>query len=83
MSASAIVTVLIPIAFVILPLLQKEVAIILALVTSTGIFLPVSDIPTAIAYSTGFLDQKDFRIGGLVTGLLGPMLIILWVTLVS
>jgi solute carrier family 13 (sodium-dependent dicarboxylate transporter), member 2/3/5 len=83
MSASAIVTVLIPIAFVLLPLLQKDVAIILALVTSTGIFLPVSDIPTAIAYSTGFLDQKDFRIGGLVTGLLGPMLIILWVTLVS
>src|SRR4030095_15276810 len=35
MSASAIVTVLIPVAFVILPSLQKEVAIILALVTST------------------------------------------------
>jgi len=79
MSASAIVSVLIPVAFAILPGLQKEVAIILALVTSTGIFLPVSDIPTAIAYSTGFLDQKDFRIGGLVTGLLGPLLIILWV----
>ncbi len=83
MSASAIVTVLIPIAFVIMPGLQKEVAIILGLVTSTGIFLPVSDIPTAIAYSTGYLEAKDFRIGGLVTGLLGPLLIILWVTLVS
>lgn len=83
MSASAIVTVLIPVAFAILPALQKEVAIILALVTSTGIFLPVSDIPTAIAYSTGFLDQKDFRIGGLVTGLLGPLLIILWVIFIS
>lgn len=83
MSASAIVTVLIPLAFVILPSLQKEVAIILALVTSTGIFLPVSDIPTAIAYSTGFLDQKDFRVGGLVTGLLGPLLIMLWVILTS
>jgi len=83
MSASAIVTVLIPVAFAILPALQKEAAIILALVTSTGIFLPVSDIPTAIAYSTGFLDQKDFRIGGLVTGLLGPLLIILWVMCIS
>lgn len=83
MSASAIVTVLIPIAFVILPNLQKEAAIVLALVTSAGIFLPVSDIPTAIAYSTGFLDQKDFRIGGLVTGLLGPLFIILWVLFVS
>jgi len=83
MSASAIVTVLIPLAFVILPSLQKEVAIILALVTSTGIFLPVSDIPTAIAYSTGYLDQKDFRIGGTVTGVLGPLLIMLWVIFVS
>src|SRR5262245_2273849 len=82
MSASAIVTVLIPIAFVILPSMQKELAIILGLVTSTGIFLPVSDIPTAIAYSTGHLEQKDFRVGGLVTGLLGPLFIILWVTLV-
>ena len=83
MSASAIVTVLIPIAFVIMPGLQKEAAIILGLVTSTGIFLPVSDIPTAMAYSTGLLDQKDFRVGGLVTGVLGPLFIILWVTLVA
>jgi solute carrier family 13 (sodium-dependent dicarboxylate transporter), member 2/3/5 len=83
MSASAIVMVLIPLAFAILPALKKEVAIILALVTSSGMFLPVSDIPTAIAYSTGMLEQKDFRIGGTVTGILGPLLIILWVTFIA
>jgi sodium-dependent dicarboxylate transporter 2/3/5 len=83
MSASAITTVLIPIAFAILPALQKEVAIIIALSTSAGIFLPVSDIPNAIAYGTGYLKQKDFLIGGLLVGVLGPLLIILWVTFVS
>lgn len=83
MSASASVTVLIPIAFVILPSLQKEAAIILPLATSTGMFLPVSDIPNSIAYSTGYLDQKDFLKTGRIAGLIGPPLIILWVLCIS
>ncbi|MFL5809823.1 MAG: SLC13 family permease, partial [Flavisolibacter sp.] len=58
MSASAIASVLIPIFIVIFPVLQKEVAIIFALVTSAGLFLPVSDIPNSIAYSTGYLKQN-------------------------
>jgi solute carrier family 13 (sodium-dependent dicarboxylate transporter), member 2/3/5 len=83
MSASAITSVLIPIFIIILPTLQKEVAIIIALVTSAGLFLPVSDIPNSIAYSTGYLEQKDFLKSGAFVGLLGPLLIIIWVTLVS
>jgi len=82
MSASAITSVLIPIFIIILPALQKEVAIIIALVTSAGLFLPVSDIPNSIAYSTGYLEQKDFLKSGLFVGLFGPLLIILWITLV-
>jgi len=78
MSASAIVTILIPLLFSMLPGMQKEAAIILALVTSMGAFLPVSDIPNSIAYSTGYLDQKDFLKSGLLVGLAGPLLIILW-----
>jgi sodium-dependent dicarboxylate transporter 2/3/5 len=83
MSASAIVSVLIPIAFVIFPDFQKEVAIIIALVTSAGMFLPVSDIPNSIVYSTGYLEQTDLMKSGAVVGLLGPLLIILWVMFVS
>jgi len=82
MSASAITSVLIPIFIIMLPALQKEVAVIIALVTSAGLFLPVSDIPNSIAYSTGYLKQNDFLKSGLFVGLLGPMLIILWITLV-
>jgi len=82
MSASAIVTILIPLVFVMLPNLQKESAVILALVTSMGAFLPVSDIPNSIVYSTGYLDQKDFLKSGMLVGLLGPLLIILWAAFV-
>jgi len=83
MSASAIVTVLLPLSFALIPALQKEVAIIIALVTSAGMLLPVSDIPNAIAYSTGNLNQKDFRIVGLVVGILGPLLIIFWLKFIA
>jgi sodium-dependent dicarboxylate transporter 2/3/5 len=83
MSASAIVTVFVPIAFVLLPALQKEAAIIIALATSAGMFLPVSDIPNSIVHATGYIEQKDFLKSGLLVGLLGPALMILWVLFVS
>jgi sodium-dependent dicarboxylate transporter 2/3/5 len=83
MSASAIVTVFVPIAFVLLPALQKEAAIIIALATSAGMFLPVSDIPNSIVHATGYIEQKDFLKSGLVVGLLGPALIIVWILFVS
>jgi solute carrier family 13 (sodium-dependent dicarboxylate transporter), member 2/3/5 len=38
--------------------------------------------PNAMAYSTGLLEQKDFRIGGILVGFLGPVLAILWIFLV-
>ena len=82
MSASAIVTILIPLLFSMLPGFQKQSAIILALVTSMGAFLPVSDIPNSIVYSTGYLEQRDFLKSGLLVGVLGPLLIILWATFV-
>jgi sodium-dependent dicarboxylate transporter 2/3/5 len=47
------------------------------------VLLPVSNIPTAIAYSTGLVDSKDVVLGGTVIGVLGPALIILWVLFVS
>ena len=82
MSASAIVTILIPLLFAMLPGLQKEAAIVLALVTSMGAFLPVSDIPNSIVYSTGYLQQRDFLKSGLLVGLIGPLLIIFWAAMV-
>ena len=83
MSNTATCTVLIPLGMAILPMQQTEIAMIVGLSASTSLFLPVSTPPNAIAYSTGLIEQKDFRTGGILIGLLGPALIVLWVLLLS
>lgn len=83
MSHTATSTVLIPLGMAILPERGLEVAMIIALSSSTALFLPVSTPPNAIAYSTGMIELKDFRLGGALIGLLGPALIIGWVLLIS
>jgi len=81
MSNTATSTVLIPLGIAILIGFEKPIAIIIGISASTALFLPVSTPPNAIAYSTGFLKISDFRIGGLLVGLLGPLLAVLWVLL--
>jgi solute carrier family 13 (sodium-dependent dicarboxylate transporter), member 2/3/5 len=83
MSNSAASTVMIPLGMAILVGYEKEIALIIAFSASTAMFLPVSSPPNAIAYSTGLIEQKDFRIGGILVGVLGPMLAILWVLLIT
>jgi sodium-dependent dicarboxylate transporter 2/3/5 len=83
MSNTAISTVLVPLGMAILLTSQWEIAMIIALSSSTALLLPVSTPPNAIAYATGMLDQKDFRLGGIMIGLLGPALVILWVLLMT
>jgi sodium-dependent dicarboxylate transporter 2/3/5 len=48
-----------------------------ALCASCAMILPVSTPPNAIAFSSGKLNSKDFILIGLVAGLLGPILILL------
>ncbi len=79
MSHTATSTVLIPLGMAILVNAQSEVALIIGLAASTALFLPVSTPPNAIAYSTEMLDIKDFRTGGILVGVLGPILIVLWI----
>lgn len=83
MSNTAASTVMIPLGMAILVGFKSEVALIIALSASTALFLPVSSPSNAIVYSTGFLEQKDFRIGGIVVGLVGPLLAVIWVLLLS
>jgi sodium-dependent dicarboxylate transporter 2/3/5 len=83
MSNTAASTVMIPLGMAILVGFKTEIALIVALSASTAMFLPVSTPPNAIAFSTGLLEQRDFRIGGFLIGLLGPLLAILWVLLIS
>jgi len=81
MSNTATCTVLIPLGIAILTGYETQIAIIIGLAASTALFLPVSTPPNAIAYSTGFLKISDFRVGGFVVGVIGPLLAILWVLL--
>ena len=83
MSHTATSTVLIPLGMAILVNAQSEVALIIGLAASTALFLPVSTPPNAIAFSTEMLEIKDFRTGGILVGLLGPLLIVLWILFVS
>jgi len=83
MSHTAASTVLIPLGIAILPKNATEICLIIGLSSSTALFLPVSTPPNAIAYSTGLIEQRDLRLGGFLIGLLGPVLIILWVMLLG
>jgi len=83
MSNTAASTVMIPLGMAIMVGYEQQIALIIAFSASTAMFLPVSSPPNAIAFSTGLLEQKDFRIGGILVGVLGPILAILWVMLIS
>ena len=83
MSNSATATVLIPLGMAILIGFESQVAIAIGLATSTALFLPVSTPPNAIVYSTGLLEQKDFRIGGILIAIHGPLLAVLWVVFLT
>jgi len=75
MSNTATATVLIPIGIILTYQHPVVLPLVIGFCASTALFLPISTPPNAIAYSTGKLAQKDFRFGGLVFGLLGPLII--------
>ncbi len=82
MSNTATATILIPLGIYLMPDHAKQIAVIIGLAASTALLLPVSTPPNAIAYSTGLIKQKEFFPGGLIVGLLGPLLIVLLVVMI-
>ena len=83
MSNTATVSIVLPVAVALLPGRELEMCLILGLSASCALLLPVSTPPNAIAYSTGEIETRDLRPGGLLIGLLGPSLIIAWVLFMS
>ena len=83
MSNTATTTILIPIAIILVSSNTVILPLVIGLSASTALFLPISTPPNAIAFSTGKLEQKDFRFGGMVAGLIGPVVIILIVLLMT
>ncbi|MBV7440276.1 DASS family sodium-coupled anion symporter [Weeksellaceae bacterium TAE3-ERU29] len=78
MSNTATATILIPIAIILTYNNPIVLPIVIGLSASSALFLPISTPPNAIAYSSGLLEQKDFRFGGLIAGVLGPIIICLF-----
>ena len=76
MSNTATATILIPIAIILVSSNAEVLPLVIGLSASAALFLPISTPPNAIAFSTGKMTQKDFRFGGIVAGLTGPIIII-------
>ncbi len=83
MTNSTATTLLVPICITVLPNLKLETGLIIALSSSAALLLLASSPSNAVVYNTGFLKQKDFRLTGIIFGLLGPLLTILWILLMT
>ncbi len=83
MSNTATISLILPVSVTLLPGRELEMCLILGLSASCALLLPVSTPPNAVAFSTGEIQTRDFRAGGLLIGLLGPVVIVAWVMLIS
>jgi len=83
MSNTATATILIPIAIILVSQDADILPLVIGFSASCALFLPISTPPNAIAFSTGKIEQKDFRFGGIVAGIAGPIIIIAVVLLLK
>jgi sodium-dependent dicarboxylate transporter 2/3/5 len=83
MSNTATVSLVLPIAVALVPGRELEMCLILGLSASCALMLPVSTPPNAVAFATGEIETRDLRPGGMLIGLLGPVLIIAWVLVIA
>jgi len=83
MSNTATTSLLIPIGIILLPEHKLEISLVTGISASFALLLPVSTPPNAIAFSTGFLKQADFRLCGITVGLVGPLITLLYLYFVA
>jgi sodium-dependent dicarboxylate transporter 2/3/5 len=85
MSNTAAAAILMPLAISLPAPFQIAAPILVAISCSCALLLPVSTPANAVAYATGYLNQKDFRKGGIFFMAAGPVLgfiaVLLWVFL--
>ena len=82
MSNTATVSLVLPVSVALLPGRELETCLIIGLSASCALLLPVSTPPNAVAFSTGEIQTRDLRPGGILIGLIGPAVIIAWVLLI-
>jgi sodium-dependent dicarboxylate transporter 2/3/5 len=83
MSNTATISLILPVSVALMPGRELEMCLILGLSASCALLLPVSTPPNAVAYATGEIQTRDLRPGGLLIGLLGPVVIVAWVLLIT
>lgn len=89
MSNTAATTILIPMGVSLLAMFGGAdvkpmiLPLVIGLSASCALFLPVSTPPNAIAFSSGLIKQAEFRLGGIVIGILGPVFSIIWVLAIA
>ncbi|MGY6744629.1 MAG: SLC13 family permease [Cecembia sp.] len=81
MSNTAASAILVPLGLSLPGIWGIAVPLIVALSCSSALLLPVSTPSNAISFSTGMIEQKSFRPGGLLMIILGPVLAFLTVLL--
>ncbi len=85
MSNTAAAAILVPLGISLAAPFSVAVPVIVALSCSCALLLPVSTPSNAVAYATGMIDQKDFRLGGFFFILAGPVAafasVMLWIWL--
>jgi sodium-dependent dicarboxylate transporter 2/3/5 len=74
MSNTAASSILVPLGLSLPGFWGIAVPLIVALSCSSALLLPVSTPSNAIAFSTGMIEQKNFRPGGILMIFLGPVL---------
>lgn len=74
MSNTAAASILVPLGLSLPGIWGIAVPLIIALSCSSALMLPVSTPSNAIAFSTGMIEQKSFRSGGLLMIFIGPVL---------
>jgi solute carrier family 13 (sodium-dependent dicarboxylate transporter), member 2/3/5 len=81
MSNTAAASILVPLGLALPMPYGMAVPVIVAISCSCSLLLPVSTPSNAISYATGLVEQKDFRPGGLMLIVLGPVTAIIAVML--
>jgi sodium-dependent dicarboxylate transporter 2/3/5 len=74
MSNTAAASILVPIGMSLPGIYAFTVPLVVALSCSSAVLLPVSTPANAVAYSTGMVEQKYFRQGGVLMIIVGPIL---------
>ncbi len=73
MSNTAAASILMPLAVALPSPFNVATPVIVAISCAAALLLPVSTPPNAIAFATGFVEQKEFRLGGIFFLILGPL----------